>query len=715
MMLSSNLQFKSSNGGNDLPKILVVDDLKENQRVFSSLLEDTNAQIFTALSGEDALALTMRHHFAVIIMDVMMPGMDGYETANLIRINDETKYTPIIFVTAMEPNEEFENRGYEIGAVDYLFKPIKPKALTGKINVFIELERHRRKIRKTLEDVQRLENRNQLLLKSVGEGILGLDETGRVTFSNPAAQKLLGYKESELDRKNIMDIMCVSNTVEYAPAWKESEVYTRCVKGLGHHEIIGVFWNSKGELFPVEYLATPIRNFGNDVFVGIVMAFQDITERKKTEDKLARLAQIDTLTGLYNRYAFSKQLVQSLARSIRQKQHLALLFIDLDKFKQVNDSLGHEAGDKLLKQCADRLLHCIRDGDVVSRIGGDEFTAILESIGSGRDAAVVSKKIIAELSKPFQLNNHEIFISVSIGIATYPESANNADSLLRCADIAMYKAKKSERNCFQFFTEDMQSDVSNELKMENDLRKAVENNELKVHYQPKINAESGEVVGAEALIRWPHNETGYISPEVFIGKAEEMGLINHIGEFVLESACNQMRLWKENSEISDDATIAVNLSMRQLFSQHFPDVISKTLQKCELEPRFLELEITESMMMQDPTSTINQLNAIHKLGVKISIDDFGTGYSSLSHLRLLPIDCLKIDQSFVQSIGDSNNNAIVKAIIMLGKNLDLKTIAEGVETDEQVQFLKKYGVDIFQGFYFSKPLDVEGFTSFLKS
>ncbi|TVZ41136.1 PAS domain S-box-containing protein/diguanylate cyclase (GGDEF)-like protein [Alteromonadaceae bacterium 2753L.S.0a.02] len=702
----SNLRIKHS-------KILVVDDLCENHRVFNNILGDLDAQIYSANSGEDAISLILRHQFAVILLDVMMPGMDGFETAHLIRINEETKFTPIIFITAMEPNEEYESRGYEMGAVDYLFKPIKPQALVGKVKVFLELEHQRYRIKQTLDDIQRLENRNELLLKSVGEGILGLDQIGKITFSNPAAQELLGYTERELERRSILDVMCLSSTENATLTWEHTEVYKRCIKGLGLHEHIGVFWDKNKSPFPVEYLATPIRDGHDNAFIGVVIAFQDVTERKKTEDRLAQLAQIDTLTGLYNRYAFGKQLSQSLARGERSTNKLALLFVDLDKFKQVNDNLGHEAGDLLLKACADRLQNCVREGDILSRIGGDEFTVILEAIDNGRSAAIVAKKINNELSKPFEVWGNEIYISASIGIATFPESAKSSDALLRCSDIAMYKAKESGRNSFQFFTSEMQNEVSSELALENALRLAAQNNEFSLHYQPKLDPSTGETVGVEALLRWQKKNGEFIPPDIFIRKAEEMGLIQSIGEWVLIKGCEQMHAWQQQGFFKNGHTIAINLSMRQLVCADLISTVANILEQSQLPAHNLELEITESMMMKDPETTIDTLNGLHRLGVKLTIDDFGTGYSSLSHLRQLPIDCLKIDKSFVQALDQPNGEAIVKAIIGLGRNLDLKIVAEGAETEAQVNFLKAHNIDLIQGYYYSRPIPAPLITKYL--
>lgn len=699
----------------ELPKVLIVDDRAENHRAFKTILRDIDADFYSVYSGEEALSLILRHSFAVVLLDVMMPGMDGIETANLIRVNEESKYTPIIFVTAMDPDEEFEYRGYDAGAVDYLFKPIKPQALLGKVNVFIELEKHRRNIKRTLQAVQQLEKRNDLLLRSVGEGILGLDHLGNITFSNPAAQQLLDAEEGQLVGKNIMQIMCMASTEQAQPRWQETEVFRHCQRGMGHHENIGVFWNSHGDMFPVEYLATPIREMHSEEFIGVVFAFQDVTERKKAQDKLAQLAQIDTLTGLYNRYAFGRQLAQSQARCQRHNAAMALLFIDLDKFKQVNDTLGHEAGDALLRSCADRLLHCIRDGDIISRIGGDEFTVILESTEGGRGIAKVAEKILATLAQPMDVLGNEIFMSASIGIATYPESATDADSLLRCADIAMYKVKESGRNGFQFFTEAMQCDVDNELMMETALRNAVQHNDFMLYYQPKVDPSTGRVCGVEGLLRWRLANGEFVSPEIFIPKAEEMGLISDIGEWVLRRGCEQMVAWQALGVFTGAETVAINLSMRQLLGRPLVELVAKILAETGLSPAKLELEITESMMMQHPETTIELLRQVADLGVKLAIDDFGTGYSSLSHLREMPIHCLKIDKSFVNALDRPNGSAIVKTIIDLGKNMELALVAEGVESQSELDYMRQHGVDTIQGYYYSKPLPADKLTGLLQS
>ncbi|MCE2596651.1 EAL domain-containing protein [Motilimonas cestriensis] len=696
------------------PKILVVDDIPENHRAFGAVLNHLNAQIFNASSGKDAVALTLRHHFAVILLDVMMPDMDGYETAEIIRVNEDNMATPIIFITALDRSEEFEKKGYETGAVDYLFKPVSPNKLAGKISVFVELETQRIKIKQNLSVIDQLRKRNELILKSVGEGIIGLNKVGEVSFSNPAAQVMLEYSEPELEKLNFVEVACHSNTDNLLIGWEDSEIYKSCMQGNSFHAHIEVFFKKSKIPFPVEYLATPIQSANTDNVLGFVIAFMDITARQKTEEELVRLAQIDTLTGLYNRYSFSRQLSKTISNSLRQKQSIALLFIDLDRFKQINDTLGHETGDHVLKESSKRLSACLRDGDTLCRIGGDEFAVIVENISSGISVAQIADKILEELKRPFHLFGHEIHLSASIGIAVCPMSAISADPLLRCADMAMYKAKQAGKNAYQFFTDEMQNEVASELALENALRIAVKKNEFQLYFQPKVHAKTHQVLGTEALIRWASPSEGFLSPDVFIPKAEEMGLIHPIGTWVLEQGTKMLKEWQDKGYVNERHTIAINLSMRQLMHKDLIDIISNVLKKSKLAPECLELEITESIMMVNSVQTISILNAISELGVKIAIDDFGTGYSSLSYLRLLPIHTIKVDRSFVQVIGIDNGDAIVKTIISLGNNLGLTIVAEGAESPEQVTFLTENNVDLIQGFYFSKPLPLEEYIKYLK-
>ncbi len=690
------------------PKILVVDDRPENLRAIEKILEFSDATIISASSGVDALSLSLRHQFSVILLDVMMPNMDGFETASLMRINEETKTTPIIFITAADRSDDYEFRGYELGAVDYLFKPVKAHTLSSKVNILLEMEQQKYQLQQTLEDIQRLKNRNQLILNSVGEGIIGLDTDGQIIFTNPAAEELLGMTESALRALNILAVISGGDALKSNVKWTSTALFDSCSNGKSFHEAICGFVHQNQSILPVEYTATPIKE--NDKFIGIVIAFQDITERKKAEEQLVRLAQYDSLTGLINRYAFGQALTQALSRAKRSKNKLSLLFIDLDQFKQVNDTLSHQVGDFLLQEVAQRLSDCIRDGDIVSRLGGDEFTIILESFEKNKvpNAAIVSQKVLEELALPFNINGHEVRIGASIGIAEYPSSADSVEILMRCADLAMYKAKEKGRNNYQFFTEEMQSAAEAALSLERQLRDAAQNESFKLYYQPKIDIRTGKMAGTEALLRW-QDETGqFISPEVFVVILEELGLIDTVGEWVIEQVC--IEACKIQDYLAQDAhfTIAINLSMKQLADPHISDILATALEKYNLNSQHIEVEVTESMMMGDPETTISQLTAIHNLGIKIAIDDFGTGYSSLGYLQDFPIDTLKIDKSFTQKIETCDSSEkIVKAIVSLAKTLNLNIVAEGVETKEQFEFLKELECDTIQGFYYSKPLPTD--------
>ncbi len=711
-MGSQALCFDNSSNEQPETKILIVDDLPENLRALQQVLEDVDAQIVSARSGKEAVAKALRDRFALIILDVMMPEMDGFETASLLRVNETTKQIPIIFMTAIAEDDDYVFQGYELGAVDYLCKPINAHSLNSKVNVFLQLDKQKYQLQSTLEDVQRLENRNKLLLKSVGEGILGIDAQGMISFSNPAAERILGRNASSLEQTSILDILYLGDSNNQVVRWNKTNIYQACFHGAGALETIGVFWNAEGQLFPVEFTATPI--IDQDRPVGIVIAFQDITERQRTERQLAKLAQFDSLTGLNNRFSFGSILKQTISRCQRNNLMAALIFLDLDHFKQVNDSLGHEIGDFLLQEVASRIKECVREEDTLSRLGGDEFTIILESTTNhvAQNAAVVSTKIIKTLKQPFYIRNNEIIIGCSIGIAIFPESGSKSEDLMRRADLAMYKAKSDGRNTYRFFTESMQHSVHESLRLQKELRHAVDEHEFELHYQAKVCARTGLVTGAEALLRWQDSNGDSINPELFISKLEEMGLISQVGDWVIETCCQQLQKWQKH-QASKDVSIAVNLSMSQLMNTNLDASIKSYLDRYQVAPNLLELEITESMMMSNPQRTVEVLNKLHKIGVKIAIDDFGTGFSSLGYLQTLPLDTLKVDKTFSQNIGDPATNKIVRAIIGLAHNLGLQVIAEGVEQQHQLDYLVELNCELIQGYYYARPLPLTKFLMYL--
>jgi diguanylate cyclase len=435
-------------------------------------------------------------------------------------------------------------------------------------------------------------------------------------------------------------------------------------------------------------------------------------ERKNAEDKLARLAQYDPLTNLANRALFHDRLEHALARAERHEGMLALLFLDLDRFKAVNDTLGHVGGDALLKQVGHRVSARMRESDTVARLGGDEFAIIIEDVIEARDAARVADDLVKILSEPFIVNEHEIPMHVSIGIAVSPPS--KGDRLIKDADAAMYRAKREGGNNHQFYTEEMNVQASERLMLERDLRHALDRDELLLHYQPQVDLATGDIVGAEALLRWQHHERGLVSPADFIPVLEETGLIIPVGEWVLEEACRQVGAWHDSGFAQ--IRIAVNLSARQLPRGDLVDAVERALEESGLDPGCLELEITESLLVEDSEAGLRAVDLLKNAvgGLSISIDDFGTGYSSLSRLKALPIERLKIDRSFIDGVTtDSGDSAITAAVISLAHSLRLQVTAEGVETAEQLAFLRERNCDEAQGFYFSRPLPAHEFARLL--
>ncbi|MET0620761.1 MAG: EAL domain-containing protein [Thermoanaerobaculia bacterium] len=439
----------------------------------------------------------------------------------------------------------------------------------------------------------------------------------------------------------------------------------------------------------------------------------DITERKRAEEQVKHLAFHDPLTNLPNRLLFSDRLTLAVAQAHRHNQRLAVLFLDLDRFKVINDSLGHSVGDELLRQVAERIQEYVRDGDTVARHGGDEFTLLVPGISAEEDAAKIARKICEAIHDPFWIDGRELFVTTSMGVAVYPSDGHDAETLVRNADSAMYRAKEQGRDNYQLYTPAMNAKAVERLSLESRLRQAVANDELELHFQPFFDLKTTKILGAEALLRWRHPELGLIPPGEFIPIAELSGLIVPIGEWVLRTACAQAQEWHEKGY--SGLTVSVNLSSRQFQQADLVSQVTSALAETGLEPGKLDLEITESNAMQNAEQSINTLRGLKKQGVRISMDDFGTGYSSLNYLKRFPIDRIKLDQSFVRDLpGDKDDAAIAMAVIAMGRSLELIVIAEGVETEEQLAFLKDRDCDQLQGFLFSRPLPAEAFETFLR-
>jgi diguanylate cyclase (GGDEF)-like protein/PAS domain S-box-containing protein len=544
------------------------------------------------------------------------------------------------------------------------------------------------------------------------EGILVTDANGIILRVNHAFTDITGYSSEEAVGKKPSILNSGRHKKEFYDAmWKT-------ITTKGHWE--GEVWNRRknGEIYPEHLIITASKNDAGEI-TNYVGTLTDLTLRKEAEKQIEDLAYIDPLTRIPNRRLFLDRLHQAIATSTRNNQRGALLFIDLDHFKKLNDTLGHDMGDLLLQQVALRLTTCVREGDTIARLGGDEFVVLLEDLSENEVVAAektetIGAKILNSLSTPYQLATHQHHSTPSIGATLFHKHDIDVDVLLKQADIAMYQAKDSGRNTLRFFDPLTQANIKARAELESDLRKAIDLKQFALHYQVQVN-NSGHPIGAEVLVRWIHPERGIISPFNFIPLAEETGLILPLGLWVLDATCKQIKAWQQDP-IAHDLILAVNVSAKQFLQPDFLDEVQKTIHQNGIDPKRLKLELTESSLLNHVDEVIAKMQALKQIGIRFSLDDFGTGYSSLQYLRRLPLDQLKIDQSFVRDIAvDSSDRAIVRTIIAMAHSLDLNVIAEGVETEEQRDILKENHCTHYQGYLYSKPVPINEFESLLKT
>ena len=595
-------------------KILLVNDHPASLFALQTLLmhgpQADEYEVVTATSGAQALREVLKQQFAVILLDVSMPGMDGFETAATIHSHPRSASVPIIFITAHYADEINRLKGYQHGAADYLVSPVIPQILHSKIGVFIDLAKKNLQLQCQKEELAEL-NRN-------------------------------------MQQQQLQDLKRINAALQ-----------------------------------------------------------SEIVERRQAERRAKDLATRDALTGLMNRRSLTEHLEHAIARASRQAERLALLFLDMDKFKSINDTLGHDAGDELLQQMAERIRNAVRSADMVARLGGDEFVVLMEDLPSYSAAAEVAKKIAKAFDRPFQIKSQHIKTSVSIGISLFPQDGASVHELMRSADLAMYHAKQERRGGVQFFHQEFNARMVERSRLEHELQHALEHDEFELYYQPKVEAASGRMAGVEALLRWHHPRLGLISGGQFMQVATDSGQVVPIGIWVIEAACAQARHWQEAGLAFPNLPIAVNIAIPQLYAD-LPEVIERALNRHDVPPSSLQLEITESLVIDDVDKATAVLRQISDSGITIAIDDFGTGYSSLSVLKSLPIDILKIDQSFVRDLGkDLGDHAIVSAIVNMARALALRVVAEGVETQEQLDILQQLGCDEHQGYFYSKPLPAQ--------
>lgn len=544
-------------------------------------------------------------------------------------------------------------------------------------------------------------------INAAGDQIVIVDAAGNIVFVNPAFEKEMGYSFSEVQGKP----PSLLNSGEHDKAFYD-QIWSSILAGQTWHGEI-VHRRKDGNLCTEDMTVTPVKNEAG-VIEHFVAIKRNITDKMDYQRQLDHLAHHDPLTGLPNRLLFSDRLAQALARARAHNNKLSVMFLDIDRFKLINDTLGHSVGDILLKKVAERLVWSLREVDTIARMGGDEFTVILAQPNCAEDVANLARRILDALSQPIRLDSGEVFVTASIGISTFPADGESAEDLVKKADMAMYRAKEQGRDTFYFYTDSLTNSTMKRMALENSLRKALEREELIVHYQPRVDIRTGKVLAAEALVRWQHPEHGLITANQFVPMAEETGLIVSIGDWVMRTACAQVREWSDMGLPAVD--MAVNISAHQFKWKDLRTTVSKILSDTGLDPRQLDLELTESTLMHDPEVATEILRGLKDMGLKISIDDFGTGYSSLSYLKMFPVNAVKIDRSFIHQVTTSSDDAaIARAIVGMAHSLKLKVVAEGVETLEQLEFLRSIECDEIQGYFISRPVPSDEFAQLLRN
>jgi len=812
--------------------IMVVDDTPANLKLLENILRAAGYAVLTFPSGELALKAAFTHPPDLVLLDIMIPGLDGYQVCAQLKANPLTCEIPVIFISALRETHN-KVRGFASGGVDYVTKPFQPEEILARVRTHLQLRNLQQSMNAANLELHKLIGRQQCIFNSVGEGIFGLNNDFQVVFMNPMAMTQLGYTLEELYGHNFHRLIHRKrpddngNEVQHCPIMqvaqqggmqfveldyftrKDGEIFpveytvsspndmadgglaivvfrdiaeqlhikrqleeaatvfevsgegivltdargkiqrvnpaftditgypatevigqTPRILKSGHHNPAfyhemwhqitqngyweGEVWNRRkdGSIYPEWEMITAIRDEQGKI-TGYVSQFSDITRRKLTEEEIRYRGNYDALTGLANRSLLLERMTLALKEHHAKRRKLSLLFIDLDRFKQVNDSQGHPAGDLLLQQVARRIQAEIREIDTAARLGGDEFVVMLIDLDDQTPSERVASRLLDSLGHPFDLNGREAVIGASIGIALFPEDGETTETLLRNADIALYRAKTEGRHQVQFFTETMEQEFLEHSHLEADLRHALEAGQLRMDYQPIMDLRHNQMVGVEALLRWHHPQHGMISPAKFIPIAEESGLINVIGIWSIKTVVAQLRAWHDQGW---NFYASVNLSAHQIPNHLDTDWLHQLVKQAQLPPQRLRLEITESVFVKNVDAVGEWLRQVRNLGFRVYLDDFGTGYSSLSYLKRFPVDTLKIDQIFIREMTrHGNDQALVRAILAMSAGLNLEVVAEGIENKEQIDILRESNCAYGQGYWFAKPMPAHILEQFISN
>lgn len=675
--------------------LLVVDDYPENLLTMRAVLQRQDWEIITASSGMEALSLLLDVDVDLVLLDVQMPEMDGFEVARLMRGSQRTRLTPIIFLTANEQSRDAVHKGYASGAVDYLFKPFDPNVLKPKVQALLEHQHNRRALQTLSRELESARAFNASVLANVAEGILVVTEEGVISFANPAICRLLGMTDGELRGTGVYSYLQEPSVTE----WADSGFYHHYRRADTYRVHDAVLRTPEGRLVPVALSCAPLP----DEQKAMVLSVLDMSVVRDLYQQLEHQAVTDSLTGLLNRRGFYQTVEGMLLRNENIGKYLVVLYLDLDGFKHVNDSLGHDAGDQVLMWVGAQLKECLRPYDVLARMGGDEFVVVIDGLDFPEHAAKVAEKLIERVSVRRHIDGIEATLGASIGIAVYPDCGTNLDGLLRAADIAMYEAKRAGRQQYRFYDQYMNGRARSRLMLEESVRTAIEGKDFSIVYQPQINVLTGLTRGFEALLRWNHPDAGDVPSSLFIPLLEETRLINKLGSWIFEQGAAQRERW--DGVFADDLVMSVSVSPAQFSMPNLAAELQRAIHLHGLQPRQLEVEITEPSLVHNLVHSRKQLKSLHDIGVRVSLDDFGAGDSSLAHLRNLDLDTLKLDRHFIGGMMSSyRDQAVARSVIDLCRMLHIEVIAEGVETLEQYQWLVANGCQIVQGFLLAHPL-----------
>ncbi|HEY4750363.1 MAG TPA: EAL domain-containing protein [Steroidobacteraceae bacterium] len=688
-----------------LKVLLLVEDNLGDARLLKEMIRDEDslkAEVIHVSCMSEAEAHLAGHAVDIILLDLGLPDAQGL--AALRRAHAAAPRVPLVVLTATD-DELLAVKSLQEGAQDYLIKgEIEPRGLLRALRYAIE--------RKIMDEVLFEEKeRAQITLNCIGDAVVCTDIAGKITFLNLVAEKLTGWTLREAAGRPMPEVFRILDMSSGNATENTAEIAILQIRAL-HLPSNCILLRRDESQIPIEHSIAPIHDRGGQA-TGAVVVFRDVSAAQAMARQITHSAEHDFLTGLPNRMLLNDRIGQAIAMAQRDLVPVAVLFLDLDGFKHINDSLGHPIGDKLLQSVAKRLVDCVRASDTVSRQGGDEFVVLLSQAEHPEDAATVASRLLRAVAEAHSIDQHDLHVTTSIGVSVYPDDGREAETLIKNADTAMYQAKENGRQSFQFFKPAMNARAVERQSVEESLRRALERHEFALHYQPKISLTTGAITGAEALIRWTHPTRGPISPAQFIPIAEDSGLILAIGNWALREACAQARAWVDAGLPS--VPMAVNVSAIEFRAAGFLEGLFMILNETGLDPKSLELELTETALMKHAESTAAILQILRQSGVRVAVDDFGTGYSSLSYLRKFPIDALKIDQSFVRQLATGGDDvAIVSAVINMARSLKLRVIAEGVETQAEVDFLQVHGCDEAQGYYFAKPMPAGQFSSLLR-